>query len=452
MYTYVNYWDFLLAPIYIYIFYRIVSRISQKKYSYDLYIQKKFIQGFWVKIAASICYVLFIQYYFGGGDTFMYFGYGRVMHNAIINDASNVSFLFSDKDSFFDYVQTITFEEAETTTGYMASLSNQMVVRFSCIFGFLSFQNYTITSLFFSMLSYIGIWRMYLFFINYFKQYKKEISFSFLFLPSFVFWGSGVLKESICLFAMGVLINTGFKIIYKKKVTVLNLFLVVFCTYLLVVIKSYIFYAIIIAFVISFAYHFMKNFNLFLKIFLGIFAVILLVFSANVILESIISSAANTDNIENVIETAKVNKNNYEDLGGSFVDIGNFDASISGVITKIPNALVNVFFRPFLWEATSPILFISMLEAMFFLLLFLRVLIKTKIIFFVKNLAQEPIYIFSFVFVLFLGIIVGFTTYNFGTILRYKIPCMPFLAMMLLLLNKSVNTTPIHSVPIADKH
>lgn len=452
MYTYVNYWDFLLAPIYIYIFFKIVKSISKKKYLYDPYLQKKIIQGFWVKIAASISYVLFIQYYYGGGDTFMYFGYGRVMHRAIISDASNISFLFSDKDSFFDYVQTISFEEAETTTGYMASLSNQIVVRFSCLFGFLSFQNYTITALFFSMLSYIGIWRMYLFFVCYFKQYKKEISFSFLFLPSFVFWGSGVLKESICLFAMGILINAGFKIIYKKKISILNVLLVGFCIYLLVVIKSYIFYAILIAFLIASAYHFMKNFNLFLKIFLGLFASIFLIFSANVILESIISSAANTDNIENVIETAKVNKTNYEDLGGSFVDIGNFDASISGVITKIPNALVNVFFRPFLWEATSPILFISMLESMFFLLLFLRVLIKTKIIFFVKNLFQEPIYIFCFVFVLFLGIIVGFTTYNFGTILRYKIPCMPFLAMVLLLLNKNEKTTVSPALPIVDKH
>ncbi|MEO7047983.1 MAG: hypothetical protein ABI091_21975, partial [Ferruginibacter sp.] len=44
---------------------------------------------------------------------------------------------------------------------------------------------------------------------------------------------------------------------------------------------------------------------------------------------------------------------------------------------------------------------------------------------------QEPIVLYCFLFAIIFGLFVGATTLNFGTLVRYKIPAMPFYVMAL---------------------
>jgi hypothetical protein len=445
MYYYVNFIDLLLAPIYIYIFYKIVRWISKKYYSNDLFLQKKLMQGFWLKIIASIFFILISQFYYGAGDTFMFYSFSKYLHTAIADNISNISFLFSDEEQFYEYLKTQDIDSSTLVIGYMAALSNQMTVRVASVFGFFSFQNFTIISFFFSMLSYIGIWRMYLVFYKVFNNFKKEVSFSFLFLPSFLFWGSGILKDPICLFSLGILIDVLFNLTFYRKFSFGRLIGVFVSVCLVLFTKSYILYAFIISFTIMLSFLFVKKANVFLKFFLFLIVTIILALNSGTFI-SLITETIQSEAVGAAIEQSQKNRENYENAGGSFVDIGNFDPSLSGIILKIPTALINVFFRPFIWEARSPVLFISMLESMLFLFLFLSVLIKSKIIFFFSAINKHPVYVFFFLFSILLGIIVGLTTFNFGTILRYKIPCLPFLSLVLLILNKKKAKTTIEKL------
>jgi hypothetical protein len=192
MIYHVSYWDLVLAPIYILFFYLITLAISKKYYSNDDYLRKMLMRGFWLKITFAILFILITQFVYGGSDGFLYYEYGTVIHKAIMQNANNFRFLFSGYEPFYDYVNENTFEGVNSVAGYMYSISNQIVSRTSCIFGFLCFQNYTIISLFFTMLSFIGVWKMYLVFYKIFKDYKKVVTISFLYLPSFLFWSSGL--------------------------------------------------------------------------------------------------------------------------------------------------------------------------------------------------------------------------------------------------------------------
>jgi hypothetical protein len=416
MYYYVTYWDLILAPIYIFIFYKIAKFIANKYYKDDAFLQKKLIQGFWAKVIAGILYVMLIQFYYGGGDSFMYFGYGRVMHRAILSDTNNLEFLFGDVKLFRSYLDTITHAEFEDLPGYMVSFGNQIVVRFCCVLGFLCFQNYTVTSILFTLISFVGSWKMFLVFYKIFKPYKNQIAFAFLFLPSYLIWGSGILKESICLYALGIAINAVFNTIYLKNYKTLKIAGFFIGAFLLLQIKSYIFYSFILAFAIMLFFVAIKRMNVVLKWVVSILVISILSFSAKVIMDSVLSDTAQSMSAEELLEQTKTMKNNYEAVGGSFVDLGDFDPTIAGAIKKIP-------------------LLFSMIESFFFLMLFLKILIKTKIIFFISEVFKNPIYTFCFFYVFTFGIIVGLTTFNFGAIIRYKLPCMPFFTTLLLLLN-----------------
>lgn len=50
---------------------------------------------------------------------------------------------------------------------------------------------------------------------------------------------------------------------------------------------------------------------------------------------------------------------------------------------------------------------------------------------FFKNIGQSPLLLFSLIFALFFAFSVGLTTSNFGSLVRYKIPCEPFYLGML---------------------
>ena len=53
---------------------------------------------------------------------------------------------------------------------------------------------------------------------------------------------------------------------------------------------------------------------------------------------------------------------------------------------------------------------------------------KGKIFIYFKAIISKPILQMSFIFILLFGFVVGFTSFNFGALARYKIPSMPIFA------------------------
>ena len=68
----------------------------------------------------------------------------------------------------------------------------------------------------------------------------------------------------------------------------------------------------------------------------------------------------------------------------------------------------------------------SALESLLLLLSTLYVMFKLKFLGFFREIFKNPFILISFVIAIFFALIIGFTTYNFGTIARYRIILMPF--------------------------
>ncbi len=432
-----TYADLLLAPIYLLLFYFIVRRVKNKHYKDDPFLARNIMLGFWLKTIAAILYVLLIQFYYGFGDSFNFHAYGRIMHGAILDDFSNIEFLNPFKtEPFYNYVTDVdVFSKYDLLPGYMQEVSNQFIVKMDCFLGFLCFQNYTVISLMFSLLSFIGIWKVYVVLDKIFHKYRKEVAFSFLFLPSFVFWSSGILKESVCLFALGITCSYIFNWLYFGKFSFRKLLLTIFYFYIIFLVKNYILMSLLSALGVILMLRLDKKVHFGIKVLLFPIVAISLFFILSAIIEQLVGQAVE-DVAQDLVTQSLTSQKGYEEKGGSFVGTINLNPTMGSIASSIPTVLNTVFFRPYLWEAGNPVMLLSALESVFFMLLFLRLLLTSKIIFLLGKISKSPIFVFSFVFAIMLGAIVGFTTFNFGTIVRYKMPCLPFLSLALLICYK----------------
>lgn len=122
---------------------------------------------------------------------------------------------------------------------------------------------------------------------------------------------------------------------------------------------------------------------------------------------------------------------------GSGYSLGELDGSFGSMVKLAPQAINVSLFRPYLWEVKNPLMLLSALEATFFLFFTLYVLAKKRLRFF--QALADPNIIFAYTFSLSFAFAVGVSTFNFGTLARYKIPLLPFFATALILTYNHLN-------------
>ena len=127
-----------------------------------------------------------------------------------------------------------------------------------------------------------------------------------------------------------------------------------------------------------------------------------------------------------------------EQYGGNNYNIGNFDGTIGSLLSVAPVAVFTAIYRPLFWEIGSPTMFFSALENTFLVLFTLTLFFRASPIQISKILLKESFLLYCFIFSLFLAFGVGIAGTNFGALVRYKIPFIPFLFSMIYILKIKV--------------
>jgi len=140
--------------------------------------------------------------------------------------------------------------------------------------------------------------------------------------------------------------------------------------------------------------------------------------------------------IDKLAETAKVTAYDIRYQtgreAGSGYELGELDGTFLGLLSLLPQAINVSLFRPYLWEVHNPLMLLSALESLVLLLLTFHVIFwKWKNV--IKSILKPDI-LFCLVFSISFAFAVGVSTYNFGTLTRYKIPLLPFYLLALLLI------------------
>jgi hypothetical protein len=240
-------------------------------------------------------------------------------------------------------------------------------------------------------------------------------------------------KDTVCMFGLGWMVYTTFRIFVNRDFSFKNLFILTLSFYLIAVIKVYILLAFMPALSLWLLLSYSHKIQQWaLRWFVNIlFAVVTMV--GFLFLSQRFANEMNKYSLENVAETAASTRGwiAYKSGDeGSRYDLGTFDPSLVGMLSKFPQAIAVTLFRPFLWESKKIIVLLSALEALLFLFFTLKVIALRKWKIF-SLIGKDPNLMFFLVFSLIFAFAVGISSYNFGALSRYKIPCLPFYAALL---------------------
>ena len=426
--------DIILFPVYALLFHFIFSQY--RKTFTDPVLIRYHIIGFWIKVIGALAFTIFNLYLSQGDSYLLYHTEGTNMKDLILKDPSYIKFLYESGKDFDQGLLKNTLNR-----GYFNDENNYMVARLAAIFSFFTFNRYLLNNLFFSMLSFTGVWHLFKFFYDLYPHLYKKIAIAILFLPNFVFWSSGVLKDPICTGALGWITYALYEVLVRKKNLFKNIVIMFISGYFLAILKLYILVSYIPIFSLFIV---LKNISFVNSKLLRIFLVpVLLVLSVLGFIQ--ISKNMETELDKYAISELADNMNKIQSSYGA-VTQGNesqfslgveFDGSPASLLKMAPVAIIATLFRPFVWEVRKVSQLLSAFESLAILMLTIFTLWKVGIRFFVRNIIKDPAIMYCFLFALLFALFVGATTPNFGTLVRYKIPAMPFYVLAIFLIRNN---------------
>ena len=250
------------------------------------------------------------------------------------------------------------------------------------------------------------------------------------------------MKDSYMLGATCWITYSFFHVIISRKKTFWNVCFLVLNVVMILNCKPYILISLIPGFVIWVNYNSLKNIkNSLVRVL--VFPAIVLVFSGFGILlfNSLSGSMGVYGSLEGAIKKAQITQ---DDLlrewhyGANNYKLDRIDGSISGLLRSAPLATFTALFRPLPWEIGSPTMVVSAVENTLLLFFVLYSLFRIGPFRFFKITFNDPFLLYCLTFSLIFAFGVGIAGTNFGALVRYKIPLMPFFFSFIYIVRKKL--------------
>lgn len=372
---------------------------------------------FLFKVAASFAVFAVYTFFYTdrtNSDMFKYYDDGKIMYESLFHNPTNyikmLTGINDDEAQIQTYYQKMNFWIKPYK--YEVINENKTLIRLNAFISLFSFNNYFIHALIFVFLSFVGLFAIYKVLSNYVNNHHQIFAYSVFLLPSVLFWSSAILKEALVFFNLGLALYFLEK--WKNNTSIINLFWFLTFILLLMLSKMYIFLLTLPALLYIITVKLMPQIN---KIALFIVVHILLLsffFTSEYFLAYDFSNIVVTKQ-QHFIQMAK------EFSASSRIDIPLLENSLLSFLLNTPQAIVNGLFRPFIWESHNILALMSALENLFIFLIFVLCFVFPQ-----KNINNVWFW-FSISFSLLLIILIGITTPVLGALVRYKLPCLPFL-------------------------
>ena len=393
--------------------------------------KKNFKLFFNLKIVGALIITLLFNLYYSGGDTTAYFNDGRLLNKVLFTNPSlAVEMFFSSgnpsnwSSNLMDGFDGFRFANDPTTW---------LVCKITAIIELFTFRSMLGTAMVFGFFSARLIWKFYETMLQIYPENKKNIALAVLFVPNVLLWGSGIFKDTVTLCLTMYAFVCLYRIFDLKKSILKNSVYLIICVFIVFAVKSYIIVSFLGCLSLWLASHF-KIKSSFLRIVLRPFLVGLFAILAYIGFNQFTESFEKYQ-IDNVLETTKVTgeylKYVAEKSDGSAYDIGTLEPSVSGLLKLAPAAINVTLFRPYIWEGRKIIIFFSALESTFILLFTLYVLFKIGPFRMIKIILKDKLLLSFLLFTLLFSLFVGLSSFNFGSLVRYKIPCIPIYLIVL---------------------
>jgi hypothetical protein len=396
-----------------------------------------FTLGLAIKLSGSVLYYFIYAHYYPEGDTTHYFEMTLVYRTVFLaNPFDFFEVFFStparEHYSIFWNHQIWPFEE----TYYVSTLMT--VIKFATPFTIISNGSFLITTMLMGLTSFFAVWSLYKAFFKICPSYIINFTACFL-IPSSMFWAGGISKDTVTLIGVCLTISQAINYSYTPKHKRFWLvFKLVLGLLLILNVKPYVLIALLPSVVVwKMSDRVKKTFKqLWLRTLVLLFSTSAAIGISFFILGALGNSMEKFA-IDQALETAVIyNKDLQSDYhqGQSF-NIGTFDASIPSIASKIPIAGFAGIFYPLPGQVSGLIPNVSSIEGAAYLLMILYLFIQ--IFGFQKTykipLEKRQVLNFFLLFSIIFCVMIGLSTSNFGALVRFRVPVLPFLSGYLLI-------------------
>ena len=309
-------------------------------------------------------------------------------------------------------------------TSYKNSLMNEsrLLIKINAILNIIGLKNYFFNSISFILMGFIGEILIFKSLIQKFNfKYPKVLFWSMVLFPSIFLWSSGILKEPLIILSFGLILNS---LTYKKKTKWLNISSFIIALLIILKVKFYIFicfFPALISYMISEKTKLKPPRLIF--IFCAIIAVVLF-------------AMGEMNNSYNPLKILSQKQSDFITLSelfdtGSAYKLAPIEPKITSLIKAIPMGLINGFFRPFPSNINKLLQLFPLIENILLYLLLLYLcfkifLLKIKINQDIKNVLWNSLFFITMLFIL-----TGVSTPVIGALVRYKVPGVLFLIIVI---------------------
>lgn len=379
-----------------------------------------------LKLVASLAYgYIHFEYYFEISDSLTYHALGVESAELIRSDLleGTVNYLTNEPFFWIGGISTTRFES-------LCGLVHLFVL-----------DSFIAASFFFALAGFYGQVYLYRFFVAQYPdpRVRKLWQAGVLFFPSLVFWSSGMLKDSLGIYGLGCTLWAVYYALDRSFIKgVLGAF---FGAYVLILFRAQIVPVLflsmgpwVLSCILPSRGSQRRSSRLLISVVLIIFCLV------GVWLVMVLESRFS---LAELPERFQYERSTYQNVaGGSTVETpGGDNSSWLGIIASGPDVLIYTMFRPYLWEAEGMVVRFAAMENLLLLVLTFRALMQGVVL--LKSgpgrLGLDPIFLMCLIFVPVFGLAVGMSTPNLGTVSRYRIPMIPFMVGLLLIIHYKVH-------------
>lgn len=290
------------------------------------------------------------------------------------------------------------------------------IIRFNAALRLLSFGEFHVHTVFAAFLSLTGLLALYRAFVDFLPGRERLLMVATFLLPSVLFWGSGVIKESLLFFGLGLLLWQALKML-GGEVSAWGLVLIVGASVLLLHLKMYVLASLLPALAMLVMERFVPRVPFVLRTLLVLLAFVYAGLNLHHVLPGF-----------DVLEVLALKQRDFIGLSeatnaGSFVMPERLEPTLWSFIKQAPNALYMTLLGPLVYAGSGVFGLVSAAENAV-LLLVLIVLWGYRL---PGRMLDRALLTALLTYVLFLALIIGWTTPVMGALVRYRVPLLPFL-------------------------
>jgi len=288
---------------------------------------------------------------------------------------------------------------------------NRIMIKLNGWIHFFAFGNYYIHLICFNIISFLGVMALYCALGR--MKFNRLLSYLILFfLPSLTFWSSGIMKDGVLLFGLGLFIlgltenqvkrkfiftSIGFILLSCIKVYILICALPILLIVLLIKFTSI---RPVIAYLVTF-----------------------LCLTTLIFIENRLNGDQSLIHLAIRKQAEFIRYTQAYHFGSSlYMPTVN---QLTDLILLIPFGLTNSLFQPYPWLIKSPIHAIGFIENVLIIILMVKSCSRHSLI------PNSPIKTHAFLFSISILILIGCSTPNFGALVRYRAVALPFLILPL---------------------